>query len=158
VITHPTAPFGEISVPVLREVFRGRVQEWGGLVLVVVSREEGSGTRTAFENLVLGDDEAASTAVVVASSGAVVEYVSETPASIGYVSTLTLVQGGSEGVRVLPVDGVSPVPKAIADGEYVLSRTLLLATIGEPTGEAREFAMWVLGAAGQVTISRHGTW
>ena len=158
VITHPNAPFGEISLPVLREVFRGRIQEWGGLVLTIVSREEGSGTRAAFESVVLGDDDATFTAVVVASSEAVVEYVAETPASIGYVSTLRLADGSSERVRVLPVDGVSPVPAAIAEGSYVLSRPLLLASIGEPTGEGREFAKWVLGAAGQVTIGKYGNW
>ena len=158
VIVHPTTPFGEIGLPYLREVFHGRIQEWGGMLLAVVSREKGSGTRAAFESAVLGDCDAALTAVVVTSSEAVVEYVAETPASIGYVSTLRLADGSSERVRVLPVDGVSPVPAAIAEGSYVLSRPLLLASIGEPTGEGREFAKWVLGAAGQVTIGKYGNW
>ena len=158
VIVHPTTPFGEIGLPYLREVFHGRIQEWGGMLLAVVSREEGSGTRAAFESAVLGGHDAALTAVVVTSSEAVFEYVAETPASIGYVSTLRLREHGNGRVRVLPVDGVSPAPDTIANDSYLLSRSLYLAARSEPTGEARQFAQWVLGPAGQMIVGRYQNW
>jgi phosphate transport system substrate-binding protein len=153
VIVHPDMPLTEIDLGLLQEIYRGRVQEWEGMVLAVVSREEGSGTRAAFDDAVLQGRDITLTAVVMVSSEAVVEYVALTPGSIGYVSTLQLGDPAASGVRVLPVEGISPTSAAIDDGSYALSRPLYLATASEPTGEAREFAQWVLGPKGQAVVS-----
>ncbi len=153
VVAHPTVPFTETGLAHLQEIFRGQVQEWGGEVLTVVSREEGSGTRAAFESVVLGHYDAALTAVVMPSSRAAVQYVARTPGAIGYVSTLRLTEADADRVRVLLVEGALPTASALSDGTYPLSRRLYLATVAEPTGEAREFAQWVLGA-GQVVVRR----
>ncbi len=147
VIVHPAMPFTETGLAHLQEIFRGRTQEWGGVVLTVVSREEGAGARVAFERAVLGSHSVAFTAVVMPSSEAVIEYVAHTPGAIGYISTLRLSE--SDGVRVLPVEGTLPAPDTISDGSYPLSRPLYLAATAEPTGAAREFAQWVLGPEGQ---------
>jgi len=143
VIVHPAMPFSETGLAHLQEIFSGRVQEWGEVVLTVVSREEGSGARAVFDSAVLGKRDARRTAVVMPSKRAVVEHVARTPGAIGYVSTLWV--NDSDGVRVLPVEGVLPTSDTISDGSYSLARPLYLATIAEPTGEAREFAQWVLG-------------
>lgn len=158
VITHPATPFSETGLAYLREVFRGRIQEWGGMVLTVVSREDGSGTRRMFDEMVLGIHKVTHTAVVMPSSEAVIEHVSRTPGAIGYVSTLRLGEFAATDIRVLPVEGVSPTIDAISDTSYPLSRPLYLATLAEPTGEAREFAQWVLGPEGQAVAGRSGHW
>ena len=142
IIVHPDMPFAETGLAHLQEIYQGRVQEWGGVVLTVVSREEGSGARDVFENIVLGNRDVTRTAVVMSSGESVVEYVARTPGAIGYISTLLL--SGSDGVLVLPVEGVAPVAGTISGESYPLSRSLYLATVGEPTGAAREFAQWVL--------------
>jgi phosphate transport system substrate-binding protein len=148
VIVHPATLFAETGLAFLQEIYRGRVQEWGGMVLTVVSREDGSGTGAVFERVVLGDRDVTLTAVAVPSNEAVLEYVARTPGAIGYVSTRRM--GTTlDGVRVLPVEGVLPTLATVADGSYPLSRSLYLATVGEPTGAAREFAQWVLGPAGR---------
>ena len=152
VIVHPASPLTEASLALLQEIYRGRVQEWEGLVLAVVSREEGSGTRAAFDNTVLQGRDITLTAVVAPSSEAVVDYVARTPGSIGYVSALRLGDTASDGVRLVPIDGATPSPGAAADGLYPLSRAIHLATVGEPAGEAREFAQWALGPEGQKVI------
>lgn len=148
IIVHPDMPLNGVGLALLQEIYRGRLQEWEGLVLAVVSREDGSGTRAAFERIALGGVATTPNAVVESSSEAVVEYVGRTPHAIGYVSTLRL----SEGVRAVPVEGVLPTAVSIADGSYPLWRSLYMATVGEPTGEAREFAQWVLGPEGQAVI------
>jgi phosphate transport system substrate-binding protein len=151
VIVHPAALLTEIGLVHLQDIFRGRVQEWGGEVLTVVSREEGSGTRAAFESTVLGDyDDVTLAAVAMPSTGTVIEYVARTPGAIGYVSARWL----DDRVRVLPVEGVYPSLAAVSDGSYPLSRPLYLAAMAEPTGEAREFAQWVLGGEGQAIVGR----
>ena len=158
VIFHPATPFTEIGLVHLQEIFRGRVQEWGGVVLTAVSREEGSGTRAAFESVVMGGFAVGLTAVVMPSSEAVIEYVARTPGAIGYVSTLWIRGSVADGVRVVPVEGVLPTRDAIADGSYPLSRPLYLAAVAEPSGEAREFAQWVLGPEGQAITGRWENW
>jgi len=150
VIVHPVTPLTETGLAQLREIFRGRVQEWGGMVLTVVSREEGSGTRAAFESAVLNGYDVTPTAVVMPSGEAVIEYVARTPGAIGYVSMLQL----DNRVRALPVEGVLPSPATVTDGSYPLSRPLYLAATAEPTGETREFAQWVLGPEGQAIVER----
>lgn len=153
VIVHPESPLAEIGLAQLREIFRGRLQEWDGTVLTVVSREEGSGTRGAFESITLGGESATLNAVVMPSSEATVEYVTSTPGAIGYVSTEHL----NENVRVLAVEGVFPTQQTITNGSYPLWRQLYLATNGEPRGEAREFAQWLLGGGGTAVQARAST-
>lgn len=153
VIAHPTTPFTEIGLGLLQEIYRGRVQEWEGTVLAVVSREDGSGTRAAFEAAVLQGRDTTLTSVVMVSSKATIEYVASTPGSIGYVSTLRLDPTATD-VQVLPIEGIRPTKTSIEDKSYPLTRSLQLATVGEPTGEAREFAQWVLGPEGQGVVGR----
>jgi phosphate transport system substrate-binding protein len=154
IIAHPGLPLTEIGLAHLQEVFRGRVQEWGGVVLVAVNREQGSGTRVVFESAVMGGYDVTSTGVVMPSSQAVVEHVAQTPGAIGYVSTFQV----DDRVRVLPVEGVLPTPATIAEGSYPLSRPLYLAATAEPAGATREFAQWVLGPEGQVIIGKLENW
>lgn len=144
VIVHPESPMTEVGMAQLREIFRGRLQEWDGSVLTVVSREEGSGTRAAFERIVLGGESATLNAVVMPSSDATVEFVASTPGAIGYVSTEYV----DEAVRVLPVEGIPPTRQTINNGSYPLWRQLYLASIGEPAGEAREFSQYLLSGGG----------
>lgn len=158
VIIHPAVPFTETGLAHLQEIFRGRVQEWDGVVLTVVSREEGSGTRAAFESAVLGGYDVTLTAVVMPSSEAVIEYVANTPGAMGYVSTLRITESVVDRVRMLPVEGVLPTPNAISDGSYLLSRSLYLAATAEPTNETREFAQWLLGPEGQAVAGGLGNW
>jgi phosphate transport system substrate-binding protein len=144
VIVHPASSFSEIGLGQLREIFRGHLQERQGVVLSVVSREDGSGTRAAFESMVLDGERTTLNAVVMPSSSAVVDYVASTPAAMGYVSTQCL----EERVRVLPVEGSLPTDQAISTGIYPLWREIYLASGGEPAGEARQFAQWLLRGGG----------
>ncbi len=145
VIVHPGSPFSAIGMSQLRDIFEGRMQEWQGVVLTVVSREAGSGTRAAFERLVLDEGETSLNAVVVPSGEAMMDYVESTSTAIGYVSTLSL----DDRVRALPIEGAAPTDAALVDGRYPFRRELVLATHGEPVGEARQFTQWLLriGAA-----------
>jgi phosphate transport system substrate-binding protein len=158
VIVHPNSPLEETGQAQLQEIFRGRLQEWDGTALTVVSREDGAGTRAAFESIALEGADTTLNAVVMPSSEAMIEYVASTPGTIGYVSTLWLspvavdqsAQGQrlDSGVRVLPVEGLLPTEQAVGDGSYPLWRQLYLASRGEPYGEAREFAQWLLQGGG----------
>jgi len=86
------------------------------------------------------------------SSASVIEHVTRVPGSLGYVSTLQLQGPVLDNVRVLPVEGALPTSERLQEGSYPLPRTLYLATMGEPTGESREFAQWVLSPQGQAIV------
>ena len=154
VIVHPTSPLTETGMIQLREILAGRLQEWGGTLFAVVSREDGSGTRDLLEAIALDGQGTTLNAVVMPSSGAMVEHVASTAGAVGYVSTLHLGAVSScrsaevpcerNGVRVLPVDGLLPTVEAIRSGRYPLWRQLTMASRGEPDGEARVFAQWLL--------------
>jgi phosphate transport system substrate-binding protein len=158
VIINPATPFDQTGLAHLEDIFRGRVQEWGGIVLVPVSRENGSGTRHVFDTIVLSIHKVAHTAVVMPSGEAVIDYVARTPGAIGYISTVQLADYSTAGVHVLPVEGLLPTAETISNGSYPLARPLYLATVTEPTGEAREFAQWVLGPDGQDIFKQTGDW
>lgn len=151
-IVHPESPLSELGLAHLREIFFGRLQEWGGGTVTVVSREDGSGTRAAFESIVLDGESTTLNAVLMPSSEAMVEYVAETPAAIGYVASERL----GDGVRVLPIDGALPTKEAVSNGTYPLWQQVYVASHGEPTGEAREFAQWLLLGGGLDGVGGRG--
>lgn len=154
-ITDSGNPIGDLTLLQLRGIFQGQTLFWselGGAELEVlpVSREAGSGTRSSFESLVMGGRDVTTTAVVMPSSRAVVEYVSSTPGAIGYVSSGWL----APGMNLLAVEGVTPSPTAIEEGRYPLARPFFLAARAEPNGGLAEFVVWVKEGAGREIIQR----
>jgi phosphate transport system substrate-binding protein len=154
-VVHPQNAVGGLTLPQARDIFFGRILDWeeiGGIPseIVVVSREDGSGTREVFEEMVMEEKRVTLTAIVMPSSEAVVEYVARHPTAIGYVSMGYL----SPQVKALPVEGVSPTPEDIQSGAYPLTRPLYLLTGQEPTGEVKAFIEFALSPAGQAVVEQ----
>jgi phosphate transport system substrate-binding protein len=154
-VVHPQNAVGALTLPQARDIFFGRILDWeaiGGThgEIAVVSREDGSGTREVFEEMVMGEKRVTLTAIVMPSSEAVVEYVARHPTAIGYVSMGYL----SPQVKALPVEGVSPTPEDIQSGGYPLTRPLYLLTGQEPTGEVKAFIEFALSPAGQAVVEQ----
>jgi phosphate transport system substrate-binding protein len=154
-VVHPQNAVGGLTLPQARDIFFGRVLDWeemGGIPdeIVVVSREDGSGTREVFEEMVMGDKRVTLTAIVMPSSEAVVEYVARHPTAIGYVSMGYL----APQVKAVPVEGMSPTPEDIQSGRYPLTRPLYLLTGQEPAGEVKAFIEFALSPAGQAVMEQ----
>jgi phosphate transport system substrate-binding protein len=154
-VVHPQNAVVGLTLPQARDIFFGRVLDWeeiGGIPgeIVVVSREDGSGTRQVFEERIMEEKRVTLTAIVMPSSEAVVEYVARHPTAIGYVSMGYL----SPQVKALPVEGVSPTPEDIQSGAYPLTRPLYLLTGQEPTGEVKAFIEFALSPAGQAVVEQ----
>ncbi|HRY61364.1 MAG TPA: substrate-binding domain-containing protein, partial [Candidatus Fermentibacter sp.] len=121
--------------------------------IVVVSREEGSGTRGAFEELMLGEGvQISSGAILQASNGAILTTVSGTPGAIGYLSFGYL----DPSVKALSIDGVAPTPANAANGTYTAVRPLNLVTSGDPDGLARAWIDFIYSADGQAIVVEQG--
>lgn len=111
VVVHPRNRVAVLTLLQLRDLFSGHLLSWadvgwpaaaGGGDVLLISREDGSGTRRFFEEQVMGDERVALTAVVMPTSRDVVEYVAEHPQAVGYVSA-AYVRNESGGLR-LPTD------------------------------------------------------
>ncbi len=169
VIVHPTNPVAGLSLIQLRDLYTGDVLDWLQLggdegEVLLVSREEGSGSRTTFEGRVMGDVGVSLTAVVMPTSADVVAYVAATPQSIGYVSRAAVRSlldedpnnDAAAGVRVLEVEGRLPTVEALKEQTYPLIQPLFLIAAAEPQGRVRQFLDFALSPAGQQIVTQFG--
>lgn len=122
----------------------------------VVSREDGSGTRSAFVELTgVEDDNGDNTTVdaeIANRTDAVLTTVAGNEAAIGYVSLGTL----NNTVKAVKVDGVEATVDNVKSGTYTLSRPFNIATKGEPTGVAADFINFIMSADGQAIVTEEG--
>ena len=160
IVVHPDVQLGNLTLEQVRGIFGGQITNFrqvGGpdAPIVVVSREEGSGTRGAFEEMVMkaGGTEVpiAASAILQQSNGAVRTTVAETPNSIAYLSFGFL----DESVRAVPVEGVAPTMENVLNRSYPIFRPFNLLTNGAPGPLAQAFIGFVLSAEGQQIVAGH---
>lgn len=163
VIVNPELDIPTLSVEQVRAIFSGSItnfSEVGGpdAEIVVVSREEGSGTRAAFEELVLtykdanGEsitDPITENALLQQSNGQISTVVSTTPNTIGYLSFGYL----SDAVKGVAIDTIAPTVENVKNGTYSIFRPLNLLTNGEAQGLAKAFIDFILSDAGQEIVA-----
>jgi len=128
-----------------RKIFSGEITNWnmiGGRdqEIILVNRDEASGTREAFTKLLMGNEDFLKKAIIQPGSGQVRSIVGGTPGGIGYLSRGYV----NKEVKVIALDGVKPSISAIKKGNYPLSRTLYLITKGKPKGLIKDFIDYVL--------------
>ena len=157
VIVHPSNPVRGAKLAEVKQIFSGDLRNWKFLggpdrSITVVTREEGSGTRGAFQELVMGKTRIFRGAITEDSNGTVREIIAHDPYSIGFIS-LGLV---NEQVRSLDLDGAAANDENILNGRYKLVRPFLFVSLGEPAGLAKEFVDFVLSAEGQALVKKEG--
>ncbi len=129
--------------------------------ITVVSREEGSGTRGAFVELlgVEKKDESGNKvdytteeAVITNNTNVMMTTVSGNEAAIGYSSMGSL----NETVKALQVNGVDATVSNIQAGAYEVARPFNIATKGEVSEVAADFISFILSKEGQAVVSENG--
>jgi phosphate transport system substrate-binding protein len=155
VIVHPRNPISNVTALQLRALFGGEVLDWRGLGGIegepeIISREDGSGTRAAFEARVMGEQRVTLNALVMPTTRAVVDYVASHPLAVGYVSLSAV----DERVTAVPVEGMPPTKEDARSGAYYLSRTLYLAVRTPFAPPARAFIDFAGSASGQKIIEQ----
>jgi phosphate transport system substrate-binding protein len=157
IVVHPTMPVSDLGLDQVRAIYAGEIKTWrlaGGRdsPITVITREEGSGTRAAFEALVMDRHRIVASALVQDSTGAVRQMVASDPAAIGYVS-IGLVDAS---IKALRLQGVEPTEANIDSGKYPLARPFLFVVAAEPRGVAKDFIDWIRGPEGRELTRREG--
>jgi phosphate transport system substrate-binding protein len=157
IIVHPSNPITDLAIERLQGIFSGRIRSWSELGWVkktihFVTREEGSGTRDAFEHLVMGKQEISDEALVQDSNGSVREIIANNPQAIGYISFGVI----NHQVKTLSVNSVMPTLTTIKNKQYQLTRPFLFVTRDQISPSTKKFIGFVLGADGQRILEHEG--
>ena len=127
--------------------------------ITVVTREDGSGTRSAFVELTGVEtdegDMTIATAQVANSTNNVMTSVQAEPSAIGYISMGSL----NETVKGIAVDGVEPTTDNVKAGTYPISRPFNIVTNGDISAQdelTQDFVNWVMSADGQAICTEEG--
>ncbi len=151
VVVNLENPVEDLTMDQIAKIYTGEITNWsevGGddLDIYVVGREDGSGTRDAFES-VTGVGENAQYDSLQTSTGAAKTTVATTPGAIGYVSFDSV----DDTVKTLKVGGVEISTDTIKDGSYTLQRPFVMVTKegAELSDAAQAFLDYVLSDEGQ---------
>lgn len=129
--------------------------------ITVVSREDGSGTRSAFIELtgVLEEtadgqeiDRTTVDAVTTSSTNVMMTTVAGNAYAIGYISLGSL----NETVKALSIDGTAATAENVANGSYKIARPFNIAYQGSLSEVAQDFVDFILSADGQAVIEAEG--
>ncbi|MTI55461.1 phosphate ABC transporter substrate-binding protein [Geosporobacter ferrireducens] len=160
VAVNPSNSVEDLTMEQIKKIFTGEITNWkeiGGAdkPIVVVTREEGSGTRGAFIEItkVEGKDAdgntkdfTTSTALVQPSTGAVKQTVANTPDAIGYVSMGAL----DNTVKTVKVEGVEATEENAKAGSFKISRPFIYLTNGEESEVVKAFIEFVMNEGQEI--------
>ncbi|RZN31780.1 MAG: phosphate ABC transporter substrate-binding protein [Methanosarcinales archaeon] len=155
IVVHPSNPVSDLTLEQLQGIYSGKITNWldvGGAdaEIMVVSREEGSGTRDCFEASVLKPikTEVTDYAITQNSNGQMRTTVAGNEHGIGFLS-LGFV---NSDIKAVKLGGIAATVENIRSGEYAISRTLLMITNGAPDADEQLFLDFVLSSEGQEIV------
>jgi phosphate transport system substrate-binding protein len=157
IIVNPANTINGLTKAQIVDIFSGKITNWsqvGGSNkdIHVVAREEGSGTRTAFQELIMGKETIVKSAILQNSSGAIMQVVKSDAQAIsfdsfGYVNS---------SVIALSVDGITANAENAKSGAYPVVRPLYFLTKNQPTGVIKVFIDYCTGPEAQKIITDEG--
>jgi phosphate transport system substrate-binding protein len=151
-----------LTIDDLHDIYSGKKTNWkdfGGInrPIVLVSRENGSGTRDAFEeNIKVKTDQGISLVdsnnpVIVNSTGAVIENVAQKEGAIGYMSLGSV----DDEIKAIKLNGVEPSEQSIIDKKYPITRDFYLVS-KKDNKKVDEFISFILSKKGQQIMENEG--
>ena len=165
VVVHPSNPVGQLTQAQLADIFTGNISNWkevGGkdAKVVILSREVTSGTHVYFKEHILrkgnanGPEEFASSALMMPSSQAIADEVTNNPDAIGYygMGYISAKQKPISVAKDEKSEYEAPTTENVISGKYPISRPLLLYTNGQPKGLDKEFIDFALSPEGQAIV------
>lgn len=129
--------------------------------ITVVSREDGSGTRGAFVELMGVEqkddsgnkvDKTTQAAEITNSTSVMITTVAGNQSAIGYISLGSL----DSNVKALKIDGVEATAENVKNGSYPVSRPFNIVTKGEVNEVAADFIAFIMSDDGQAVVEDAG--
>jgi phosphate transport system substrate-binding protein len=152
VILNSDNPVNNLSVEQIRDIFTGAVTDWsqvsGGTKsgkIAVVSREEASGTRGAFEELVGFQGKLVAGANESTSTGAIKAGIAQNVDAIGYISLGSV----DSTIKAVSVGGVQASDNNVVNGTYKIARPFIVLTGANVHPESSAFIDWIMSSSGQ---------
>ena len=159
IITHKNNKVKSLTMDQLKGIYTGKITNWkevGGknAPVVVVSREDGSGTRDAFQEIVgYESTELTKDAQISDGNGNIKSTVAGNENAIGYTSFSYL----DESIHTLQVDGIDATAENAKDGKYKLSRPFLVVYKEDKLSEnGKKFIEYISSEAGQKVVEEEG--
>lgn len=166
IVVNPDVKLENLTKEQVRDIFSGKItnfKEVGGpdAPITVASREEGSGTRGAFQELVMQhkdasgnkvEDEIVATAILQNSNGALRTTIAETPNSIAYLSFGYL----DDSIVTVNIEGIEATVENVLNSTYPISRPLNMITNGDPNPLAKAFIDFLFSDEGQAIAVEEG--
>ena len=150
IVVNPSMPITNLSDAQVKAIFTGKVKNWKAVggpdkPIVVVIRDQASGTRDIFDKKALGATdtkvvESTGSAIQCSSNGVMREIVGSTPNAIGYISFGYV----NQNLKAISFKGVAPEVKTAATGLYPIARFLRLYTKGEAKGVVKGYIDFML--------------
>jgi phosphate transport system substrate-binding protein len=155
VIVNKSNAVSNRTVEQIRNIYTGAITNWnqvGGrnAAIAVVSREEGSGTRGAFEELAGFQGKLLANANQLTSTGAIMANIAQNPDAIGYISLGSL----NDTTKAVSVGGTAATSANVVNGSYKIARPFIVLTGNNVHAESAAFVQWMLTSGGQRIVSR----
>ena len=162
VYVHEQNPVSELTLAQMKRIYTGAVKNWkdvGGRDerILLYGRENSSGTYVYFKEHVLGNADYFPTTQTLPGTAAVINAVARDPRGIGY--------GGiayGKGIKHVRVKkdanspAVDPSMENAQSGVYPISWFLFWYFAGQPTGDHKKLADWVMTKEGQSVVENVG--
>lgn len=159
VVTNTANKVKDLTVDQVKDIFTGKITNWkevGGedAPIVVISREEGSGTRDGFQDILgFESEELIKDATISDGSGNVKSTVEGNENAIAYISFGYL----DDTLNDLKIDGVEANDDNVVAGKYPISRPFLVVNKKDAmTDNAKAFVDFIMSEEGQNIIAEEG--
>ena len=158
VVAHPSNPVKDLTMEQVKQIFTGEVTNWkqvGGkdMEIVVVSREDGSGSRDAFQEIVgYESGQLIKNAIVASGNGNIKTTVAMNKHAIGFISFEYV----DESVSTMDINGVQAKAENVLAGQYELSRPFLFVHKEDVPESAKQFMEFILTPEGQKIVESAG--
>jgi phosphate transport system substrate-binding protein len=148
VVVHPSNGVKALTSKQVQDIFSGKITNCKALggkdaAINMYTREDGSGTREVFWEILLKQGNIVPKAVIVNSNGAMKTAVSKDQAGIGYIGIGFV----DNTVKALDIDGMKPTQENAHSGVYKITRLLYMNTKGKPDALTAAFIGYITDSA-----------
>lgn len=158
VVVNAANPIKNLTKKQVEQIFTGEIADWSALggpagKISIYTRNTSSGTYSDFKELAMKKRDYAPSSQKMAGHEQIAAEVGKNANGIGYVG---LAYMAAAGIKVVPIDNVSPSAATVRDSSWPYARPTFYYTNGEPTGVAKEFIDFTIGPDGQKIAERVG--